>query len=271
MLDFKNVREEFLNIASNNDVDNSDVDWIFCYTLNKDRSNLKLVKEISDLEYKFAKKILNKRIKGFPIDQIIHESNFYGLKFYVNKNVLIPRPETELLVEQIIKNVKKSSNGLDIGTGSGVIAISLNKLANMNMCACDISNKALSVAKKNNKILSTSVKFLKSDLYLKVNGKFDFIVSNPPYIKSEDINSLQREVKDHEPRLALDGKEDGLYFYRKIIEDAPKHLKKDGMIFFELGEGQSNDVKAMLEENFKDIVIVKDYSKIDRIIYAVKR
>ena len=271
MRKFKEVQDDFLKKAEVAGIDKSDIDFIFCNVMGINRSKLASVSEISDYEEMQARRILKKRIKGIPLDQIFGYTNFYGLDFYINREVLIPRPETELLCEEIMKILREGLKGLDIGTGSGSIAITLSKLKNMDMLASDISAKALRVARKNNKLLGASVKFIKSDLFKKIDGKFDFIVSNPPYIKTADIDNLQTEVRDHEPHLALDGKEDGLYFYREIIKSAPKYLKKGGMIFFELGALQSEMVRNMLEENFTDIKIKKDYNRIDRIIYAIKK
>ena len=252
-------------------IEQSEIDWIICLVTGKKRNDLLHGFEVTNEEVKKVFKIARKRSKGIPLCQIVGNAEFYGLEFVVNKNVLIPRFETELLVETVIKNVEKG-RGLDIGTGSGVIAITLNKLKNLKMTAVDISSRALQVAKKNAKKHNADVCFLKSDLFSAVkNEKFDFIISNPPYIKSKDIETLQTEVKDHEPRLALDGGEDGYDFYRRIIVEAPNYLKDGGRIFFEIGIDQADEIKKLLEKDFENIVVQKDYSKIDRIIYATKR
>lgn len=269
MKSLEEFRQELYKLASLNNIDTSDIDWLICYVLNLTRSEMLIKKEIEQKQINIINRLLKKRVRGIPLDQIIGKTDFYGFEFYVNKNCLIPRPETELLVETVIKNAK--GEGLDIGTGSGAIAITLEKLAGLHMTALDVSVKALRIAKKNNKKLKTSVKFLHSDLFDKVRGRYDFIVSNPPYIKSDDILSLQVEVKSHEPRIALDGGKDGLDFYKKIIDNAPRFLKNNGKIFFELGINQSEDVKKLLEKDFSDITIIKDYNKIDRIIYATIR
>lgn len=252
-------------------IDQSEIDWIICLVTNRKRNELLHGFEVSDEETRKIFKIAEKRAKGIPLCQIVGTAEFYGLEFLVDKNVLIPRFETELLVETVIKNIEKG-HGLDIGVGSGVIAVTLNKLKNLKMTAVDISRKALRVAKKNAKKHMAEVELLRSDLFAGLKDQnFDFIISNPPYIKSEDIETLQTEVKDHEPRLALDGGEDGFDFYRRIIAEAPRFLKEGGMIFFEIGINQSDEIAKLLEKDFEKIVVIKDYSQIDRIIYATKR
>lgn len=256
-----------LKIFFDGRVEDAEVDWIICFVCGLNRGELYQNKPVSASEERECFKLAQKRVKGIPLCYLFGESEFYGLKFKVCKDVLIPRFETELLVELIIKNEKQGS-GLDIGTGSGAIAITLARLAGLDMTAVDISKKALKIAKQNAKQNDAKVKFLQSDLLEKVEGAYDFIVSNPPYIKSADILSLQTEVKDHEPHLALDGGADGLDFYRKITESAVKHLKKNGRIYYEIGIGQSAEVQALLQKDFKDITVVQDYSGIDRIVYA---
>lgn len=251
--------------------DASDLDFIFCEILGKNRSGLKLLKTINCEDYKKAQDAVNKRCKGMPIDIIFGKTNFYGLDFIVTKDVLCPRIDTEVLVEQVIKNCNTKSKVLDIGTGSGAIAITIAKEAGAKVTAVDISDKALEVAKQNAKLNGVSVTFKKSNLFegLSKINKFDIIVSNPPYIPSADIEELDEEVKNYDPMLALDGGISGLDFYERIIADAPKYLKANGMIFFEVGIGQAGDVKKLLEKDFKEIKIVKDYGKVERVVLAI--
>jgi len=213
---------------------------------------------------------------GIPLQHIIGFTEFMGLRFKVNSDVLIPRPDTEILVNEALDIVKSNSGKariLDLCTGSGCIAVSLaNFTDDADIAASDISEKALAVAKANalqnsceNKIIFYHGSFFEP---FKDNEKFDIIVSNPPYIPTEDIKSLDDCVKNHEPISALDGGCDGLFAYRKIIKAAPLYLNKDGYILFEVGIGQSEDVAKLLKENFTDIKTVRDYGGIERVVYG---
>lgn len=238
--------------------------------LNKD-------KNLTKKEAKAYKKIEKKINKGLPIQYILKKASFYNKDFLVNKNVLIPRPETEYLVDEVIKQAKekfknKKISILDIGTGSGIIAITLNKLIkNSEVVATDVSRKALKVAKKNQKLHKTNVKFIKTDLYKNINQKFDIIISNPPYIEQNSQN-IEQKVKKHEPHLALYGGEDGLKCYREIIENIKTILKEDHIIAFEIGENQSEQLKKMITRKLTEdkVIIKKDYNDYDRylIIYS---
>ncbi|MCL2375129.1 MAG: peptide chain release factor N(5)-glutamine methyltransferase, partial [Firmicutes bacterium] len=202
--------------------------------------------------------------------------DFYGNRIIVNHNVLIPRFETEILCEKAIEIVERMANNvgavahdrpqiLDLCTGSGCIALTLAKKTSAKIVASDKSEKALSVAKNN--VEGTDVEVVFSDLFDNLKGrKFDLIVSNPPYIKSDDIEGLEIEVKSYEPLEALDGGKDGLDFYRKIIATAPNHLKKGGVILFEVGQGQADEVAVMLEKDFVKVEKIKDLDGIERIV-----
>lgn len=271
MAQLKNLKETLKSLFELKNIDASDLDWIMVYVLKINRSELVIDRTLSASQIKEIYKLAKKRFKGVPLSLVLGRMDFYGFNFYVNKNVLSPRPETELLVEKISKDFQNGT-GLDIGTGSGAIAITLNRLNGLKMIGVDISKRALKVAQKNSDRLGAGVVFLKSDLFSAVGDKkFDFIVSNPPYIKSEEIKFLDTEVKDYEPRRALDGGGSGLEFYKKIIAEAPKYLVDGGKIYFELGIGQSEDVKSLLQEDFCNIEIFKDYNNIDRIIKAEKK
>lgn len=249
-------------------VEKAEFDWILSYVTGKTRSEVRTMTEVSPVQRKKILDIFSKRSTGRPLDQIIGVTNFYGFDFFVDKNCLIPRSETELLCETVIREAKGS--GLDIGTGSGAIAIILDLRGGFEMTGSDISGKAIAIAKKNKKKLKSSVKFVKSDLFLGIKEKFNFIVSNPPYIRSGDMVGLQREVH-FEPKIALDGGNDGLDFYRKIIADAPRFLKTKGMIFFEIGINQAKDICNLLDKDFENIKIRKDFGNIERIVYATKK
>lgn len=254
-------------------VEQSDIDWIVGTILNKNRAEIKLIKKISKKQYKQIMKAYNKRLKGQPLSDIFGFVEFYGMKIKVNKDVLSPRMETEILVEEVLEKIKRKKNFyvLDMCTGSGAIAIALAKNSSAKIEAVDISKKALKVAKENAEKNKVNIDFLKSDLFngLKKEKKYDIIVSNPPYIKTNEIKSLDEEVKKYDPILALDGGDDGLDFYKRIIKDSKEFLSKDGMIFFEIGECQRKDVEKLLKnEGFNEINVVNDYNNIERIIYG---
>lgn len=250
----------------------SDVEWIIATVLGVSRPEIKLVKSFSPKQYRDIMKATNARALGKPLSAIFGYVEFYGLRFDVNKKVLSPRMETELLVEQVANEIgTQKLDVLDIGTGSGAIAITLAKITNAKVTAVDISQSALAVAKNNAEKNGAKVEFLHSDLFgrLKKGRKFDIIVSNPPYIPSLDIEGLDEEVKNYDPRLSLDGGEDGLDCYRNICQQAPQHLRDGGQIFFEIGKGQYKDVAKILKDNgFSEISYKKDYSNIIRIIRA---
>lgn len=211
--------------------------------------------------------LLEERKSGKPFQYIINKQNFCGLDFYVDENVLIPRFDTEVLVEKVLKDNKDSSLSiLDLCTGSGAIAISLKSLGKYKLVkALDISDKALQIAAKNAKLNGVELEFIKSDMLSEVDEKFDIIVSNPPYIPSGDIDNLSKEVKEYEPRLALDGKEDGLFFYRIIAKEAKKYLKEDGKIYLEIGYNQAEDIRDLFKE-YQSIEVYKDLAGKDRVV-----
>ena len=246
-----------------------EAEWLVALTLGIKRGEVHSDKELSSKEERQLKRNLSKRKKSVPLEYIIGNAEFFGYTFKVNKNVLIPRPETEELVECVLKSVEKSSKVLDIGTGSGAIAISISKQTETSVVAVDVSRRALKIAKDNAKLNNADVRFIKSDLFSKLkDAKFDVIVSNPPYIGEAEYMGLDSSVKDFEPRLALVGGEDGLDFYRRIISEAKNHLNANGKIFFEIGYKQGEAVSNLLKEDFKDIVIKKDLEGNDRIVYA---
>lgn len=214
---------------------------------------------------------IEKLTKGIPLQHITHRQEFMKMDFFVDENVLIPRPDTEILVEEVIKIAQKynSPRILDLCTGSGAIAISLKKFVpNADITAVDISEKALEIAQKNAEKLEAKINFVKSNLFDKLdNKKFDIIVSNPPYIRKDEIKKLSEEVQK-EPKIALDGGEDGLDFYRIIAEQAINYLKTGSFICFEIGYNQKNDVIKIIEDeqNYKNTYCKKDLYGNDRII-----
>ena len=214
---------------------------------------------------------VEKLTKGVPLQHITHSQEFMKMNFYVNENILIPRPDTEILVEEVIKIAKNIDRPkiLDLCTGSGAIAISIEKnLANAEVFAVDISEKALEVARKNANRLEANIKFIKSNLFNNLKKmKFDIIVSNPPYIKKEDIKLLSSEVQ-REPEIALDGGSDGLEFYRKITKQAIEYLKFKSYLCFEIGYDQKKEVLEIIEKekHYIDTYCKKDLCGNDRVI-----
>ena len=210
---------------------------------------------------------INRLKNGEPIQYVIGKTEFYGFEFLVNKDVLIPQPDTEILVEEILENFSDKKEILDLCTGSGAIGICLKKyLSKSKIYSSDISKKALKVARKNAEKNEVDIIFLESDLFKKIYKKFDLIVSNPPYIERSFLRKLPREVK-FEPTLALDGGIDGLDFYREIVKNSKEHLKENGILALEIGFDQKEAVMKLLEqEGYKNIYSKKDYGGNDRIV-----
>ena len=221
----------------------------------------------SECETKFFENI-KKRALGTPFSYITGEQEFYGLKFAVNENVLIPRSDTEILVEFAVSRGGK--NILDLCTGSGCIAVALAKnMPDAHVTAVDISPAALEVAKKNASLNGCDVSFIEMDILSEIpNGKFDLIVSNPPYIENGELSSLMKDVIEFEPRLALDGDDDGLIFYKRICAIAPQILEKGGTLAFEIGYNQYESVYEIMKENFTDIGYKEDLAGIKRVLYG---
>ena len=235
---------------------------------------LKFDQPLRENEVDIYREWILRRGKFEPLQYIIGRVEFYGMQFKVTRDVLIPRSETEILVEEVI-NFAKDKSGLrilDIGTGSGNIPIALAKnLTNAEITSVDVSANAIEVAKENALLnnVESKVEFILSDIYhLKIETDlFDIVVSNPPYISAEEYPTLQKEIVDYEPSIALTDSNDGLNFYRTITEKSKSFLKKEGKIFFEIGKEQFNDVeKILLKNNFLNIKITKDYQQIERVI-----
>lgn len=216
---------------------------------------------------------LARRERRIPLQQITGEQEFMGLSFYVNEHVLIPRQDTEILVEETARFLKDGMQFLDLCTGSGCILLSLLHLKpGAEGTGADLSPEALKVAEKNRERLGAKAALIQSDLFDKIEGAFDVIVSNPPYIKRTEIETLMDEVRLHEPYMALDGHEDGLYFYRKIAEEAPKYLRAGGGLFLEIGCDQGACVAELLrQQGFADVKVVKDLAGLDRVVEGFNR
>lgn len=280
----KEIIDEGKNILNRNNFEDSSIisKELLCYTLNQNKQYLviNMDKEVDEKEYQQYKNNLKEIIEGKPIQYITNKQEFMGLDFYVDENVLIPQPDTEVLVENVLeicKNIKNEQTIkiLDLCTGSGAIAISLSKILNEKniknkIIASDISDKALEVAKRNNETNKTNVEFIKSDLFEKIEeNDFEIIVSNPPYIRDHIISTLSKQVQC-EPIIALAGGEDGLNFYREIIDKAHLHIKNNGYLCLEIGYDQKKDVLNLFKdyEKYRDINVVKDLSNNDRCVIS---
>lgn len=246
-----------------------DVDRMMLFTKYNDIVTEKELNMIRDYLKKIAK-------EKFPIQYLLNEQMFYGRTFYVNTGVLIPRQDTEILVEEAITLLKKNNFNtvLDIGTGSGAIAITLSlELENVKSLGIDISDKALEISLKNKKLLGAkNVKFLKSNLFENVNyNQFDMIISNPPYIDKSEVIDMSDDTLLHEPLEALFADKEGLYFYYEIIKEAFKYLKDGGILIFEIGHKQGKIIKALMEQQgYKNVEIKQDLQNLDRVISGVK-
>lgn len=241
----------------------------FVTGLSRGRYILESINEMDENDYQVYMGLIAKRAQRIPLQHITGQQDFMGLSFKVNESVLIPRQDTELLVEEALKLTKAKDKVLDLCTGSGCVIISILALGEeLSGVGVDISPEALKVAEYNNEnLISGRAKLLQGDLYKGIEETFDIIVSNPPYIRPEVIETLEPEVKDHEPMLALDGHADGLHFYRRICQDAKKHLKEGGWLLTEIGYDQGAKVQSLFRAaGFMDVEIVKDLAKNDRLV-----
>ena len=283
----KNISKIFKNKGIINSEREAEI--LLSYSLEMSRSEIylnsdKVLKGIAKTQ---LEKKIQKRIEKIPLQYITKHQEFMGMDFLVEKGVLIPRSETEILVEEVIKKLKnyKYSDNLevaDLGTGTGIIAVSIAKfIDNITIYATDISKKSLQIALKNAQKYDCEDKiiFLQGDLFEPFKNKIEkfslaAIISNPPYIDSYDFRLLPPEIKDNEPKIALSGGIDGLDYYRKIIRKSPQYLKKNGFIALEVGVGQAKKVKELIlkENNFKqDIEIINDYLGIERVVIAHRK
>lgn len=265
------LRKNIKNLFIDNEIDESDADLIISEVLGVSRTELVLIEEVDDLKLKVINEKVKERLNFVPVDKIFNKSYFFGLEFKVDEDVLSPRPETELLVEEALKYIKENSykTVLDMCTGSGCLAISIKKNADVEITASDISMKALRIAKTNAKFHNAEIEFIRSNMFEKIEGKFDLIISNPPYIDTDEIFSLDKEVFEHDPHIALDGGELGLKFYNIIHENARKYLNDGGMIILEIGEDQK-ELLISLFNDFDFVECLKDYSGNDRVMIFKK-
>ncbi len=252
------------------------------YILKMDRNKIVInensnIEEIDKHRYYLA---IIEIIQGMPLQYITNSQEFYGIQMYVNENVLIPQPDTEILVQEVIKIIEQKNKNkeqkdieiLDMCTGSGCIAVAIaTNVQNVNAMLADISREALEIAKVNAQHTNTTekFKFIQTNMFEKVEKKFDIIVSNPPYIETDTIKSLNKQVQN-EPLLALDGGEDGLKFYRILVNEGYKYLNKDGYLCMEIGYNQKQKVEELLKQNEKytSIYTLKDFNGNDRVVIA---
>lgn len=260
------------SLLENGIEEDAEAEWIVSLSLGVKRNELHTNEIVSPSQIDKINKVVTERISGRPLWYCIGDTDFYGYNIKVDERVLIPRPETELLVERALKYINEDSKVLDLCTGSGAIAIAIQKQSGATVTAIDVSADALKLAKENATLNNSQIEFIESDMFAGISEgkdrKFDVIISNPPYIKSKDIFTLQNEVKDFEPTLALDGGEDGYDFYRIIAKVVKNYLNENGILFLECGEGQAKDISLMLKD-FNSVEIIKDYENIDRIVKAV--
>ena len=250
-------------------IDESDAEWIYSIVLGIPRSRLgDRSRVVRPSEAKKINDIIGERLTGRPLWYVIGDTQFYGCRIKVDERALIPRPETEILVDHAVKTVEDGDKVLDLCTGSGCIAIAIARhcaAKHVQITASDVSEAALMLAKENANYNSANITFIQSDLFNKIHGRFNLIVCNPPYIKTSEIATLQREVRDYEPRIALDGGDDGLDFYRRLAKELPRYIAKNGMLMLEVGEGQAAEVLKLFEKR-EYAMVVKDYQGVDRIL-----
>ena len=268
-------------------IDDADLDaWYlleFVTGISRTMYYVKMQNKILSEQEKQYREFIETRASHIPLQHITGVQEFMGLEFIVNEHVLVPRQDTEVLVESVLEVLEPGMKVLDMCTGSGCILISLLKLYGTSqaetsgevtedekmLCGVgvDISEEALKVAKANGERIGVKAEFIQSDLFEKVSGKYDVIVSNPPYIRTVVIEELKEEVKCHDPFIALDGKEDGLYFYRKIVEKSLEYLSDGGRLLFEIGHDQGEEVKKLMEQaGFTGVTVKKDLAGLDRVV-----
>ncbi len=253
-------------------IDEADAEWILSISLGIPRSALSEERLVRRAECEKILSVFEERLTGRPLWYIYGNTEFYGYTFKVDERVLIPRPETEILVRQAIASLPEGGSMLDLCTGSGAVAVAVAceaaKEKHVTVVGADISEEALEVARENARINKANVNFVKSDLFAGVRGKFNLITANPPYIRTEELKSLPKDVRDFEPRIALDGGEDGLDFYRRIAQRIGRHIVRGGMLILECGEGQAQEIIKIFQETSRCdfAMVVKDLAGVERVV-----
>ncbi len=264
----KSLKQDFISVG----VDEIDVDYIISEVLGVSHTELNLIDDVTNEQLNQVNEVASLRMHGKPLDKIFNKKHFYGLKFIVDENVLSPRADSEILVEKAINIIKENNlkSVLDLCTGSGCIAIAIKKNVDAQISASDISTKALKIAKLNAKNLGAEINFIHSNMFEKIENKYDLIVSNPPYIATDEIEDLDVEVKSYDPLLALDGGELGLKYYNIIHDNAKKHLNDNGYLLLEIGEDQKKLVTSLFTD-FDFLDCIKDYGGNDRVLVFSKK
>ncbi len=253
---------------------NVDAWYLLSYATGMNRSDFYLKEDetLTQEEGEHLQNALKERVQRVPLQYILGTQDFMDLTFSVNENVLIPRQDTETLAEEAVRFLPKDGALLDLCTGSGCIAITVkNRLKEAAVTASDISKPAIAMAKENAKQNGVQVEWVVSDLFTAIRGEYDVITCNPPYIRTEEILSLEPEVRDYEPGIALDGGEDGLDFYRRIIPEAGNFLKPGGILLFEIGCDQGKEVTELMEQaGFQEVRVIRDLAGKDRVVKGRK-
>jgi release factor glutamine methyltransferase len=276
MYELKKVFRQYISLLKDNGVESSEMDVLLLFNFALDTTSDQYIfaedRQISKFELERIKTLIDRRARHEPVAKIIGKKLFWDYSFYVDVNVLDPRPETEVLVQAVLNNVGAARTILDLGTGSGCIAISLAlMLKQVSVSASDISEKALLIARQNAEENGAMVSFVISDWFSSFSKRFDIIVSNPPYISSSDFTKLPNDVRSYDPKLALVGGRDGLDCYRKIAQSLSLHLNNDGLAFFEIGFGQKQGVtKIFSQEGFSVVNVWNDINSLERVICVKK-
>ncbi len=260
--------EETKKKFAENNIDESDAEWIYSIILGINRSELTQQRMVKPGETRKIIELVDKRMTGRPLWYIIGDVEFYDCTIKVDERALIPRPETEILAQQVVNSVEEGDKILDMCTGSGCIAVSVAKHLKgkkVQISAADVSDAAIMLARENANYNSVDINFVQSDLFSHVHGRFNLIVCNPPYIKSGEIAQLQSEVRDYEPRIALDGGDDGLEFYRRLAKEVSRYITRGGLLMLEVGEGQAEDVLKLFDKR-EYAMVVKDFAGVDRFL-----
>ncbi len=263
----RNLKNEFASL----NIEIEDVDFVISEVLGVKRTDLILIDEVDDKQEQIIREKCEMRKSNIPVDKIFGQAYFYGLELKVDENVLSPRPESELLVETALKYIKENNykTALDLCTGSGCLAIATKLNCGIDMTASDVSQKALSVAKQNAKNLNVDIKFIRSNMFEKIDESFDIIISNPPYIDSDEVKELDLEVINNDPLIALDGGAMGLKFYNIIHDNLRKHLNDNGMIVMEIGDEQKELIISLFND-FNLVESLTDLSGNDRVLVFSK-
>ena len=276
MYELKTVFRQYISLLKDNGVENSGMDVMLLFNFALGTTSDQYIfdddRPISECELKRIKSLIDRRARHEPVSKIIGKKLFWDYSFYVDVNVLDPRPETELLVQAVLNNAGAARTILDLGTGSGCVAISLAlMLKQVSVSASDISKKALLIARRNAAENGAKVNFVISDWFSSFSKRFDIIVSNPPYISSSDFTRLPNNVRSYDPKLALVGGRDGLDCYRKIAQSLLLYLSDDGLAFFEIGFGQKQGVTNIFSQEGLSVVNVwNDINRLERVICVKK-